>query len=145
MHPTPTALDPHPQPLQTNQATFTHSSQPRTLLVTTGDGSVKLLDYPSLTTVHALHAHTSACFCLELAPTGRYLAVGGSDALISLWDTTEWVCRRTLAGMVGAVKQVSFSWDGSYVVGGSDEGNGLEIVSYFPITGTAQAIHALGG
>jgi THO complex subunit 3 len=129
MHPTPTALSPHPQPLQTNQTTFTHSSQPQTLLVTTGDGSVKLLDYPSLTTVHALHAHTSACFCLELAPTGRYLAVGGSDALISLWDTTEWVCRRTLAGMVGAVKQVSFSWDGSYVVGGSDEGNGLEIVS----------------
>lgn len=131
MHPTPTAQAPYQQPLQTNQTTFTYSSQPRTLLVTTGDGSVKLLDYPSLTTVHALHAHTSACFCLELSPTGRYLAVGGSDALISLWDTTEWVCRRTLAGMVGAVKQVSFSWDGSYVVGGSDEGNGLEIVSFF--------------
>lgn len=131
MHPTPTALVPYHQPLQTNQTTFTHSSQPRTLLVTTGDGSVKLLEYPSLTTVHALHAHTSACYCLELSPTGRYLAVGGSDGLISLWDTTEWVCRRTLAGMVGAVKQVSFSWDGSYVVGGSDEGNGLEIVSFF--------------
>lgn len=130
IHPTPTALVPYPQPLQTNQATFTHSCLPRTLLVTTGDGSVKLLDYPSLNTVHVLHAHTSACFCLELAPTGRYLAVGGSDALISLWDTTEWVCRRTLAGMVGAVKQVSFSWDGSYVVGGSDEGNGLEIVRF---------------
>ena len=132
MHPMPTALAPSQQPLQTNQTTFTYSSEPRTLLVTTGDGSVKLLDYPSLTTVHALHAHTSACFCLELSPTGRYLAVGGSDALISLWDTTEWVCRRTLAGMVGAVKQVSFSWDGSYVVGGSDEGNGLEIVSSPP-------------
>lgn len=81
-----------------------------------------------MTQLHALHAHTSACFCLELSPTGRYLAVGGSDALISLWDTAEWVCRRTLAGMVGAVKAVGFSWDGSFVVGGSDEGNGLEIV-----------------
>ena len=30
--------------------------------------------------------------------------------------------------MVGAVKAVAFSWDGSFVVGGSDEGNGLEIV-----------------
>ena len=29
--------------------------------------------------------------------------------------------------MVGAVKGVSFTWDGSYVVGGSDEGNGLQI------------------
>lgn len=40
--------------------------------------------------------------------------------------------------MVGAVKAVGFSWDGSFVVGGSDEGNGLEIVrsaffSYEPI------------
>lgn len=38
------------------------------------------------------------------------------------------MCRRTLAGMVGAVKAVGLSWDGSFVVGGSDEGNGLEIV-----------------
>ena len=30
--------------------------------------------------------------------------------------------------MVGAVRAVGFSWDGSFVVGGSDEGNGLEIV-----------------
>ena len=125
--PTPTALDPSPQPLQTNQCAFSHASSPTTLLVTTGDGSVKLLDYPSLALIHTLHAHTSACFCLSLSPTGRYLAIGGSDALISLWDTTEWVCRRTLSGMVGAVKGVGFSWDGSYVVGGSDEGNGLEI------------------
>ena len=125
--PTPTALDPSPQPLQTNQCAFSHASSPTTLLVTTGDGSVKLLDYPSLALIHTLHAHTSACFCLSLSPTGRYLAIGGSDALISLWDTMEWVCRRTLSGMVGAVKGVGFSWDGSYVVGGSDEGNGLEI------------------
>lgn len=41
------------------------------------------------------------------------------------------MCRRTLSGMSGAVKGVGFSWDGSFVVGGSDEGNGLEIVSFF--------------
>jgi len=29
--------------------------------------------------------------------------------------------------MVGSVRSVGFSWDGAYVVGGSDEGNGLEI------------------
>lgn len=40
------------------------------------------------------------------------------------------MCRRTLSGMSGAVKGVGFSWDGSFVVGGSDEGNGLEIVSF---------------
>lgn len=29
--------------------------------------------------------------------------------------------------MQGGVKCLAFSWDGSFVVGGSDEGNGLEI------------------
>ncbi|MCJ1461698.1 hypothetical protein MMC07_000296 [Pseudocyphellaria aurata] len=127
IHPTPTAGTPSPQPLQTNQTAFTYQMPPNTLLLTAGDGSTKILDYPSLAPLHSLHAHTSACFCLELSPTGRHLAVGGSDALISLWETTEWVCKRTLAGMQGGVKQVAFSWDGSYIVGGSDEGTGLEI------------------
>lgn len=31
--------------------------------------------------------------------------------------------------MGGGVRTVSFSWDGSFVVGGSDEGTGIEIVS----------------
>ena len=118
-----------PQAVQTNQTTFSHAVPPRELLVTTGEGSVKVLDWPSMEGLHTLHAHTSACFSLELCPRGKYLAVGGSDALITLWDTTEWVSRRSLSGMVGAVRSLSFSFDGSYIVGGSDEGNGLEIVS----------------
>ena len=44
-----------------------------------------------------------------------------------LWDTSEWVCRRALDQPVGAVRQVSFSWDGSYVVAGAEEGTGLDI------------------
>lgn len=118
-----------PQSVQTNQTAFSHAVPPRDVLVTTGEGSVKVLGWPGMEVLHTLHAHTSACFSLELCPRGRYLAVGGSDALITLWDTTEWVCRRSLSGMVGAVRSLSFSFDGSYIVGGSDEGNGLEIVS----------------
>ncbi|MCJ1376505.1 hypothetical protein MMC20_007748 [Loxospora ochrophaea] len=123
--PLPTA----PQHIQTNQTIFPHTSSPSSILITSGDGSVKIASFPSLSTLHTLHAHTSACTCLQLSPNGRYLATGGNDALICLWDTTEWVCRRSLSGMVGAVRGLGFSWDGSYVVGGSDEGNGLEIVS----------------
>ena len=29
--------------------------------------------------------------------------------------------------MTGAVRSVSFSWDGAYVCGGGDEGSGIEI------------------
>ena len=67
-----------------------------------------------------------------MAPTGRYLAIGGSDALISLWDTTDWVCKRTVSSVGGgAVRGVSWSWDGRFIVGACDEagcgGTGLEI------------------
>lgn len=80
-----------------------------------------------LHTLHTLHAHTSACVSLALSPTSRYLAIGGSDALISLYDTHDWICRRTLSSLSGSAKTVSFSWDGSYVTGGSDEGTGIDI------------------
>lgn len=67
-----------------------------------------------------------------MAPTGRYLAIGGSDALISLWDTADWVCKRTVSSANGgAVRGVSWSWDGRFIVGACDEvgcgGTGLEI------------------
>jgi len=74
-----------------------------------------------------LNGHTSSCLSVELQPTGRHLATGGSDSIIALWDTAEWICQRTLIDMVGPVRSISFSFDGSYILGGSDEGTGLEI------------------
>ena len=130
-----------PQSVQTNQLLFPHyptDAPPTTLLLTTGNGAVDVAEYPAkdgqLNVLHSLHGHTSAALSLALSPTGRYLAIGGTDALISLWDTQEWVCRRTLAGMQGIVKTVSFSWDGSFLAGGSDEGTGIEIVSSFSVS-----------
>jgi THO complex subunit 3 len=127
--------------VQTNHTIFAPSfaasndpdgQQPHyTLLLSSGNGSARIASYvpasPALTVLHTLHSHTSSCTTLALSPNGRYLATGGSDALISLFDTTEWVCARTLDRMAGGVKNISFSWDGGYVVGGSDEGTGLEI------------------
>jgi THO complex subunit 3 len=109
------------------------------VLLTTGAGSIKVATYPTLEPMKTLHAHTSSCFCVELSPNGRYLATGGSDALICLWDTTDWICRRTLAGMVGSVRALGFSWDGAFVVGGSDEGNGLDIAH----VETGEYVHAV--
>ncbi|KAL1996605.1 hypothetical protein VTN49DRAFT_7470 [Thermomyces lanuginosus] len=139
-----TVLPGHPQPVQTNATTFSHYVPPSStadssssdyeldLFVTTGEGTVKILSYPSFKTRHILNAHSSSCLSLALAPTGRYLAVGGSDALISLWDTTDWVCRRTMSSENGgAVRGVSWSFDGRFLCGACDEpgtsGSGLEI------------------
>ena len=80
-----------------------------------------------------LEGHTSSCLSVELSPVARYLATGGSDSIIALWDTTDWLCQRTLTDMSGPVRSLSFTWDGMYLVGGSDEGTGVEV--YYVETG----------
>ncbi|RMZ86711.1 hypothetical protein DV736_g6062, partial [Chaetothyriales sp. CBS 134916] len=118
----PIVLAKHKQPQQTNQTTFSNAYPPQDLLITQGDGSVKILDYPSMSLLHTLSAHTSSCTAIAYSPSGKYVAVGGSDALISLWDTSDWVCRRTLSNPAsGAVRGISWSWDGRYIVGASED------------------------
>ncbi|KAI9171969.1 hypothetical protein HJFPF1_01460 [Paramyrothecium foliicola] len=132
----PTPIASHQQSVQTNQISFCWSGQK--IFVTTADGSIRILSYPDFQPVlnstyggetkeFTLDGHTSSCLTAELQPSGRYLATGGSDSIIALWDTTDWICQRTITRMVGPVRSISFTFDGSFVVGGSDEGNGLEV------------------
>jgi THO complex subunit 3 len=109
----------HRQNVQTNQTTFDWSGT--RLFLTNGDGCVKILQYPSFETEITLTAHTSSCFAVTMSPSGEYMAAGGGDALVSLWDTQEWICVRTLNMTEGPVKSVDFSFDGSYVVAGADD------------------------
>ncbi|KAK5023832.1 hypothetical protein LTS07_008957 [Exophiala sideris] len=118
----PVILSRHKQTQQTNQTAFSNAYPPSELLITRGDGSVQILDYPSFQILHSISAHTSSCTAISYCPNGKYVAVGGSDAMISLWDTTDWVCRRTVSNTSsGAIKGLSWSWDGRYVVGASEE------------------------
>lgn len=79
--------------------------------------------------LHTLNAHTSSCLSVAQCPRGRHIAIGGADALVTLWDTAHLVCRHGLADAQGPVRGVSFSFDGSYVIGACDEGNGVQVVS----------------
>ncbi len=123
----PVAGTPLPQNVQTNEIIFSHGG--KTLFVTTGAGTVKILSYPEFELLHTLNAHTSACLSVDLCPRGRHLSIGGSDALVSVWDTYNWVSRYTISEIEGPARTVSFSFDGSYVCGGSDEGVGIHVVS----------------
>lgn len=130
-----TPIASHQQSVQTNQIAFGFGGQ--RLFLTTGEGRVKILSYPEFKSVlhsksspksaFTLNGHTSSCLSVELQPPARLLATGGSDSIIALWDTTDWICKNTLIDMTGPVRSISFSYDGSYIVGGSDEGTGLEI------------------
>ena len=43
---------------------------------------------------HAI-CHSASLLALSFCPSGRWLAVGGQDALLSLMDTRDWICVRT--------------------------------------------------
>ncbi|KAH8808261.1 WD40-repeat-containing domain protein [Xylogone sp. PMI_703] len=142
-----TPISSHQQPVQTNQVAFDWNG--KKIFLTTGEGRVKILSYPDFEPVFqtsydpsipfTLNGHTSSCLSVEMQPTARFLATGGSDSIIALWDTTEWICQRTLIDMVGPVRSISFSFDGSFIVGGSDEGPGLEIAH----TETGEYVHTV--
>ncbi|RKF63352.1 putative WD repeat-containing protein C18B5.10c [Erysiphe neolycopersici] len=142
-----TYISSHQQNVQTNQITFCYSG--KKVFMTTGEGRVKILSYPEFKPIYYLrhspsepftiNGHTSSCLTVELQPNARFLATGGSDSIIALWDTTDWICQRTLTEMTGPVRSISFSFDGSYIVGGSDEGSGLDIIH----TETGEQVHSI--
>ena len=143
----PIPIASHQQDVQTNQIAFCNSGNK--IFLTTGEGRVKILSYPDFRPVFhnryepfapfVLNGHTSSCLSVDMQPTGRHIATGGSDSIIALWDTTDWICQRTLIEMTGPVRSISFSFDGSYIVGGSDEGAGLEIAH----TETGDYVHTV--
>jgi THO complex subunit 3 len=112
-----------------NMMAFSNSG--REVFATTAEGPVKVLDYPSMKPLYTLSAHTSSTYAVQHSPAGNYVAVGASDSLISLWDTSSWMCARVLSNHTSAVKDVSFSFDGAYVVAGGgldkDADKGLQI------------------
>jgi len=112
------------------------------VLLATWEGKISLLDWPSLRLMHQVEAHSSPALCLELDPRSAHLAVGGSDAVLGLWDTQEWICMRTLRGMDSPVRTLSFSYDGAYICAGSDEAGSSNIDITNVDTGESVHVHS---
>lgn len=69
------------------------------------------------------HVVCYAASLLSLAydPRGRYFVVGGQDALLSLFDTKEWICERSFDVCSAAIRHTAFSYDGEFVAIGGDD------------------------
>lgn len=138
----PTLSEPvssHQQDGRTNQIAFTWKGN--RIFATTGMGSTRILTYPDFNTAmrydyptrhgesdeFVLRGHTSSAVSVELSPTGRWLATGGTDSMIALYDTQSWLCSRTITKTAGPVRSLSFTFDGSYIAGGSEGEAGVHI------------------
>ena len=69
-------------------------------------GDVEVLSLPDMQRVHLLRGHTGPVLSLAFDRQERYMATGGTDALVSLWDARDFICLRTFARMDHPVRSV---------------------------------------
>ena len=70
---------------------------------------------------HTLHAHTANCYCIDFSADGERFAVGGADALVSIWSVKDLVCETTCSRLEWPVRTISFSHDSQYIASGSED------------------------
>nr|XP_019008628.1 uncharacterized protein I206_06308 [Kwoniella pini CBS 10737]OCF47409.1 hypothetical protein I206_06308 [Kwoniella pini CBS 10737] len=78
---------------------------------------------------HAV-CHSASLLSLAFDPQGKYLAVGGQDALLSMFDTRNWICERTFDVCTSAIRHIAFSHDGEFIALGGDDSY-IAIVSVY--------------
>ena len=80
-----------------------------------------------------LRSHSDLINAIAYAPEGRFLASGGIDRAVHLWDlTTSSDSPIVLEGHTGAINALAFSPDGQWVAfvrGGDPEGPGRLLTS----------------
>ncbi|GIL45328.1 hypothetical protein Vafri_2592 [Volvox africanus] len=95
------------------------------------DGTVRIAPLARLDSpVWRLNSHASHTTCLAYSRDYKFLASGGSDALVSLWDMDEVICLRTYSRPDQSVRTLSFSHDNSWLAYCSEDGYGtIDVVS----------------
>lgn len=76
---------------------------------------------PNLESVHKVIAHVGSCMCLDFDSTGRFLALGGLDSLVSVWDLEELYCVKTFVVTTSSIRFVRFSHDDKYIAIGMED------------------------
>ncbi|ETN97861.1 hypothetical protein RFI_39665, partial [Reticulomyxa filosa] len=71
---------------------------------------------------HSITCHNGSCYCFDISSNGQYLATGGADGFVTLWDYKSLTCikgiRREKPGC--AVTSLSFSKDPTLLAVGTD-------------------------
>ncbi|KAI9336783.1 WD40-repeat-containing domain protein [Obelidium mucronatum] len=90
--------------------------------LTTGHGTVQILDFPSL-------------------KPGRYFAIGSSDSLVTLWDMDEMVCVRTLGQieLICQFRAMSFTHCGELLACSTSDDKFIDISS----VETGESLHTI--
>jgi THO complex subunit 3 len=69
----------------------------------------------------SLALHASSCFYLAVDPSGKYIATGGTDNLISLLNSTEFIAVKCFPQLNSQLHQMAFSHDGLYLAAAAEQ------------------------
>ena len=83
-----------------------------------GDGSLRLLEVPTLNCVHEWEHRNFIVNTIAYPPDNRYLLTGADGGALQLWDTVNGCCVRELAGYTEDVAFVTFSSEGRFALSG---------------------------
>jgi WD40 repeat protein len=95
-----------------------------TLVVATGE-HIYLLGATNFSRIGRLDEHWGAVWQLQSTPDGRFLASGGLDRAVVLWDMKTKSVKHVLEGARGNIRSVSLSSDAGIVTASSDEGDSV--------------------
>ncbi|KAG9011525.1 hypothetical protein FRB94_008094 [Tulasnella sp. JGI-2019a] len=74
---------------------FNHVSD--LIFVSTNSGSIACIEYPTMDLVDTFNAHLGSCNALDLDPRGGYLATGGSDSMINIFNNVEMLIHKAIS------------------------------------------------
>ncbi|MEU4626330.1 NB-ARC domain-containing protein [Actinoplanes sp. NPDC023801] len=81
-----------------------------------------LPDLPDPATRRVIHADKYSLQSVAIAPDGAWIATGGGDGTVRIWDPVTGNPRGELAGHRGTVFAVAVAPDGAWIVTGGDDG-----------------------
>jgi len=106
---------------QTEVNEFKWNPSATCFFLTLGSGKVDILHWPNMNRLKRIYGHMDRCYCIDFDPTHPRFAVGGADALVTLWDLEELYCIRTFERCEWPVRTISFSHDGVLLASASED------------------------
>ncbi|CAM9694201.1 unnamed protein product [Chrysoparadoxa australica] len=88
-------------------------------------GQLEIMTYrkAGLTKEVQLQVHTAPCTALAVDPLCRYVATGGEEALVVIWDLEEFTSKSTIDFHKSWIRSLCFSSAGEYLATASKEGS----------------------
>ncbi|XP_054706940.1 periodic tryptophan protein 2 homolog [Uloborus diversus] len=91
-------------------------------LGSSGIGQLVVWEWQSESFVMKQQGHFNNMQCLSYSPDGMYIATGGEDGKVKIWDTSSGFCFVTFTEHSSAISGVCFSQNGKVVLSASADG-----------------------